>query len=148
MGCGPVVSCVWWAAFTVGRGPVPRHARGYPAIARDRPSRYGMGGVSRARDRKPRFHRRAGACPPPCSGLSKTFARAVFVYCTLARDRPSRYGMGSGSLSLNDREGQALALRLKKRLWSKTPHLPRRAGACPPPCSGLSKTFARTVFVY
>ena len=44
-------------------------------MARDRPSRYGEGGV---------FYRSAVACPP-----------RVFVPRSIARDRPSRYGEGA-----------------------------------------------------
>ena len=85
--------------FIVGRGPVPRRARDYRMIARDRPSRYGMGKVVGdriiARDRPSRYgvedvsvYRRAGACPPPCCGLP------------------------------NAREGQALALREGEGGWA------------------------------
>ena len=49
------------------------------------------------------MHRRAGACPPPCLGFP------------------------------NDREGQALALRVGRK---RKPLSHRRAGACPPPCLG------------
>ena len=83
----------------VGRGPVPRHAPVYRKIARDRPSRYGIGTASGPSDvregqalalRGRRFpcHRRAGACPPPCCALPKP------------------------------REGQALALRYRDGDWA------------------------------
>ena len=49
------------APFTVGRGPVPRHAPVYQTFAGDRPPRYG---------KKHRPLRRARACPSPCCGLS------------------------------------------------------------------------------
>ena len=49
--------------YTVGRGPVPRHA----TLARDRPSRYG--------ERSGPLYRRAGACPPPCRDREKTDRR-------------------------------------------------------------------------
>ena len=100
-------------SHTVGRGPVPRHARVaerargtgpratkpralFTTSARDRHSRDGTG------DKKPLTHRRAGACPPPCSGRR-----------TIARDRHSRYG--NAGVIFNDREGQALALRCEAR---------------------------------
>ena len=118
MGFGPVVSCGGNRHQIVGRGPVPRrawveeNAFGDRAIARDRPSRYGP----RGRNLHP--HRRAGACPPPCLGESKT------LFMTY------------------DREGQALALRAARRYLrsreQKTAPPYRRAGACPPPCLGES----------
>ena len=120
---------------TVGRGPVPRRARDDRMIARDRPSRYGMGkaiGPSDAREgqalalryRRVSVYRRAGACPPPCCGLPKPREGQALALRnggggwddrTLARDRPSRYGIEDVSVY-------------------------RRAGACPPPCCGLPKT--------
>ena len=101
--------------FTVARGPGPRE-RG---MARDRPSPYGKGR---------RFPRNVARGPVP---------RECWRTRTMARDRPSPYGEGGGfsphvargpvprDLStctktahrlrpfprLNDREGQALALR-------------------------------------
>ena len=93
------------SAFPVGRGPVPRRARDdwkprggqiFLFIVGSRgtgPRATVLGGVSRVRDRKRYLHRRAGACPPPCLGRSKTFAMAVFFYRRFARDRPSRYGI-------------------------------------------------------
>ena len=58
------------APFTVGRGPVPRHAAVYRKLAGDRPPRYGIGTV--AEPKNGRLPRRARACPSPCSGLPKT----------------------------------------------------------------------------
>ena len=101
------------------------------AIARDRPSRYGIEDFPR--------HRRAGACPPPCPGPSNDReGQALALRCgeaiwpsnaregqalalryaeggwddrMIARDRPSRYGVGKVIWPSGDREGQALALR-------------------------------------
>ena len=81
-------------------------------IARDRPSRYGVENFP--------FHRRAGACPPPCCGLPKPregqalalrYGEGGWDDRMIARDRPSRYGVGKVIWPSGDREGQALALR-------------------------------------
>ena len=101
------------------------------------------------------FHRRAGACPPPCCGLPKPregqalalrYRDGDWGHPTIARDRPSRYGIEefpfhrrAGACpppcfgAMNDREGQALALRYRRF------SVYRRAGACPPPCCDLPK---------
>ena len=44
-GTGPRATGEKMFRATVGRGPVPRHAAVYRNLARDRPSRYGMGKV-------------------------------------------------------------------------------------------------------
>ena len=54
------------------------------------------------RHRKPLFHRRAGACPPPCLGSpnareGQALALRVGRHAWLARDRFSRYGIGNRS---------------------------------------------------
>ena len=92
-GTGPRATVFGTARFTVGRGPVPRHApiagetrsdarmaEGPRAtepetIAGDRPPRYGIQHAP--------LYRRARACPSPCCVNRK-----------IARDRPSRYGPG------------------------------------------------------
>ena len=95
----------------------------------------------------PLSHRRAGACPPPCSGRSQVREGqalalrcwgAVFFYRRFARDRPSRYGVGERfsfiAAFARDRPSRyGIGERDRKR------HLHRRAGACPPPCLGQSK---------
>ena len=63
-------------------------------------------------------YRRAGACPPPCTGLSKPREGQALAL---------RWQWRFSSRPM-PREGQALALRWKKRSCY------RRAGACPPPC--------------
>ena len=122
--------------FTVGRGPVPRHARddersrgtGPRAtvsgkMLRGSSDREGQALALRYAEWAP-FHRRAGACPPPCPGCDErsrgTGPRATVVGKTLR-----------GS---SDREGQALALRYAERA-----PFHRRAGACPPPCPGCEE---------
>ena len=82
-------------SFTVGRGPVPRHA----AIAGDRPPRYGKKGVSEIAQRRggqapalrypepPPPYRRAGACPSPCSDRGGNP-----LGCAYGIRGPSRYG--------------------------------------------------------
>ena len=65
-----------------------------------------------------RFHRRARACPSPCTGLSS--------------NHPGSLSCGRFSPRSVDRGGQAPALR-----WRKA-SLHRRARACPSPCTGLS----------
>ena len=135
---------------TVGRGPVPRRAWDYRTLARDRPSRYGNGNpylhrtfardrpsrygngnrylqrtIARdrpsrygngnrylqrtiaLRNRKPLLHRRAGACPPPCLGLPNTREGQALA---LRKWKPL--------FTTNDREGQALALRQQESLFT------------------------------
>ena len=118
--------------FTVGRGPVPRHAamaRRALAIVRVIQRSRGTGpraaeknAVLSPNDREGQALalrgknaatlRRAGACPPPCCD----------------REIGPRAAEKNAVLSPNDREGQALALRGKNAATL------RRAGACPPPC--------------
>ena len=50
-GTGPRATVARPSPFTVGRGPVPRHAAVYPTIAGDRPPRYGKGGDFRRKNR-------------------------------------------------------------------------------------------------
>ena len=92
---------------TVARGPVPRDR----CMARDRPSPYGEKGRS--------WSRSAGACPP----------RSLDLPTSVVRERPLPNGSRAGVLVLqrytaaelkkffhvNDRGGQAPALREKKR---------------------------------
>ena len=95
-GTGPRATVPRTPPFTVGRGPVPRHAPisgetlsdarmetfedphapGPKTIARDRPPRYGI-------QHAPPLYRRARACPSPCCVNRK-----------IAGDRPSRYRPG------------------------------------------------------
>ena len=77
-------SCPKNAPFTVGRGPVPRHAAVYRTLAGDRPPRYGNRTVSWQQNGP--LHRRARACPSPCRGLPKTRGR-----------QSPRYGIGTVS---------------------------------------------------
>ena len=88
-------------------------------------------------DKKTPLYRRARACPSPCCdreigprvtektpSFHGTIARdrpsryakkTLSFHRTIAGDRPSRYGEKNAALSRNAREGQALALRGKKR---------------------------------
>ncbi len=99
--------------FTVGRGPVPRHAAiagNSPramepeTIAGDRPPRYGAQHGS--------FLRRARACPSPCC-----------VNRAIAGDRPPRYGIQ------NDLSYRAAAIETRRSLLliGSTPHPPLSA---------------------
>ena len=126
------------AVFTVGRGPVPRHApvcaatirglwtadvfRSGCEIAGDRPPRYDEKTILRSvepktmRPKKRSPHRRARACPSPCPGLRSNhpclWAVGVFRRDReIAGDRPPRYGEKNASPS-------------------------RRARACPSPSFG------------
>ena len=77
----------------------------YRTLARDRPSRYGIEDVP--------FHRRAGACPPPCPGRSNARERqAVSVYRRAGACPPPCCGLPK------PREGQALALRYRDGDWA------------------------------
>ena len=67
---------------------------GHRRIARDRPSPYGIEDVP--------LYRRAGACPPPCLGLSDAregqalalrYGGRWLGHRRIARDRPSPYGI-------------------------------------------------------
>ena len=74
--------------------------------------------ASLPQDAPPPFPRRAAAPAMPGAaaasrgtGPRATVSEAVFFYRRFARDRPSRYGVGSGFLLSGLCEGQALALR-------------------------------------
>ena len=94
-GTGPRATMKKRHPLTVGRGPVPRHAAVYRKLARDRPSPYGIGkaiGPSDVREgqalalRRRRFFRATVG--------RRSVRRYAAVYRKLARDRPSRYGVG------------------------------------------------------
>ena len=95
----------------VGRGPVPRHAAVSRNLARDRPSRYGIGkvlGPSDAREGQALALREKTVCVTVGRG---PVPRHAAVYRNLAGDGPPRYGIGKVLGPSDDREGQALALR-------------------------------------
>ena len=103
----------------VGRGPVPRHA----AIAGDRPPRYGE---------KTPLHRRARACPSPCSDRGGNP-----LGCACGIRGPPRYVTKQAHLSVGRGpvpRHAPLAGDRPPRYGEKTP-LHRRARACPSPCS-------------
>ena len=134
--------------FIVGRGPVPRHASGYPTFAGDRPPRYGTGRVSsRSRGTGPRAtvsdvflgsstapHRRARACPSPCCDLPEVRGGNP-LGCACGIRGPPRYGIGR--VSSRSRGTGPRATVLGGFLGSSTAPLHRRARACPSPCFGL-----------
>ena len=74
-GTGPRAAVKKTPSFTVGRGPVPRHARFIrrfrcgAVIAGDRPPRYG--------EKNAAFHRRARACPSPCSVYTEVLIQSL-----------------------------------------------------------------------
>ena len=104
----------------VGRGPVPRYAAVYRELARDRPSRYGIGtaiGPSDVREGNPLGCACGIRGPPrydknaPLTVGRGPVPRHAAVCRNLARDRPSRYGIGKAIGPSAVREGQAPALR-------------------------------------
>ena len=130
--------------FTVGRGPVPRHAwvdQSVRAVQRSR----GTGPRATVAEQPP-LHRRARACPSPCLGRSER-SRSP----TIAGDRPPRDGMQGRLLYRRARACPSPCLGRSERSRSPTiagdrpPRdgmpgrlLYRRARACPSPCLGLS----------
>ncbi len=86
-----VLRCGRAAPLTVGRGPVPRHAR--PCQKRSR--LLGYGHFACRSSRPP--HRRARSCASPCPSLSKTSAasrlRAFFVAVERSRGTGPRATM-------------------------------------------------------
>ena len=109
----------------VGRGPVPRHATRIPTIAGDRPPRYGEKRMPlRSRGTGPRA---TGLRTVPCTVGRGPVPRHAPRIPTIAGDRPPRYGTGGTVFSLDDRGGQAPALRDPAVFF-------RRARACPSPC--------------
>ena len=72
-----------------------------------------------------------------------TLAIAIVRVIQRSRGTGPRATKKNAALSRNNREGQALALRGKKRhprATEKKTSLHRRARACPSPCGGLPKT--------
>ena len=104
--------------YTVGRGPVPRHA----TIARDRPSRYGWTEGSRGTGPRATVNEAA---------LYTVGRGPVPRHAAIARDRPARYGAPVRQRSRGT--GPRATVNEDARFY-------RRAGACPPPCCGLPKT--------
>ena len=125
-GTGPRATVARTARFTVGRGTGPRHAaiaeeiRSEPeTLAGDRPPRYGS-------QNRPFCRSRAPALDPIAIRRSQTTEGSTRVCPSpaIAGDRPPRYGIRNVPFyrraracpsPCNDREGQALALRARKK---------------------------------
>ena len=103
-GQAPALRLVRLSPFTVGRGPVPRHAA---IVTRNSLGRWTIfarvvrsrGTGPRATVKKRAASRRARACPSPCLGGNGKRPWAAFGFRAgraIAGDRPPRYGPGKG----------------------------------------------------